>query len=611
MNEEIFGSCLVVGAGGQIGQLFLENISSRVRDIKLEAVERQEQKGILTHRFKDSATISTDLKESLKKNFDVVIVAVPLVATGVFDVIAENINRNATLIFPQNGVAIVPIILRLFNKKNVNLIRSSLFTSVSLNKEREAVYNHDKLRISFAPINEVPKEIMEKAKVLFASSGFKVKLFDDYKSMEWTKLITNGIGSTAAITGFTPRETFNDKKLFALETEALKTRLTIMNEAGISFVNIPWQNISLIPLIKNLPVSLLSAGQSLIAELIVKGRRNEQPAAARKIAKGQPTEIKYYHQPFIELGRLFGLRSHVDEAICEIISEHERGNIDLATLTREEKRNMLLETYQKQLERPLISRNPLMTSIVSGLIDFFVKKIDFSGKENADEVRRSLARGKSVIFIANHLSHSDHAVLVKALKINGFADIAERLIFVAGMLFKNEFIAKYLSDAYARIIISTPSSLPVSEEENRKAQLVNLRGFREANRLLNQGNILVIYAEGTRSRKGALQKAIAAVALYFENENVEYVVPIAIQGTAEILPVGKTVPQFGNARINFGKPIRPAALIKEALKGLAENEKSGYRRDKKIRDGVYQKEVDWVMRKIAGFLPEDRKGYYV
>lgn len=620
MNEEMFSSCLVIGAGGQTGQLFLASIvGAKIKGLKIEAVEKQKAKEYI--KKYPSVTISSDLSESLKRKFDVIIAAVPVNAEDVFEILADKVKKNTILILPQNGTAVADLVQKLFKGKEIIPVRASLFTTVSLNEKREAVYDEKKLRIALAHLENVgaksplPPFIKGGALMLvrdlFEKSGFAVKLFKDYKSMEWTKLLVNSIGSTASITGMTPGETFNDSELFRLEMEGIKARLTIMSEAGIEFAKIPWQKISLIPVLIYTPKSVLSNFQQIIRDLIIRGRnRNEPPAGARKIAEGVQTEIRYYHQPFIELGRQHGLRSYADEAIYEIITEHEKGLINLAKLGKEERKKLLLDSYKRQKERPLISRVPLMTSIVNGLVDIFVKKIDMYGAENLKVVRESLKRGKSIVIIANHLSHADHAVLVKALGSNGFKDIADKFIFVAGMLFENEFIAKHLSEGYTKIIISTPPAGAVSEEENRKAQIVNLRGFREANRLLAQGNIMVVYAEGTRSRKKVLQKAIASVALYFENQNVEYVVPVGITGTADILPVGRTIPQFGSAIVSIGTPLTPANLLKEALKNIHGYDKETYRRDKIIKNKVYQKAVDFVMVKIAKMLPEEQRGYY-
>jgi 1-acyl-sn-glycerol-3-phosphate acyltransferase len=480
---------------------------------------------------------------------------------------------------------------------------------VSLSKEGKAVYKQNKLRITLSPVVDDRKSASN-LKDFFEKAGFKVVVFDNYKSMEWTKLIVNGLGSTAAITGLTPKETFRDERLFELEVKALKDRLTIMNAAGIPFAHIPWQHISLLPILKNMPTPALKRGRTVFAELIASGRANTMPSAARKIMEGKRTELDYYHKPFMDLGQLHGLRSPVDEAILEIITEHEKGVISLGYLTKEAKKDLLLKAYNAILQKPYICRDPFKTSIVEGLSQFFSKKLTVSGIDNLQIVRENLSKGKSVVLLANHLSHADHPTLGRAMRQNGFADLADRLTFVAGMRLKDEFLAKIFNNAYARILVSTPTTAPQTEKENRESQIINLKGFFEASRLMNKGSLLVIYPEGTRSRDGKLLKAIPAVARYLENPNVGAILPVGIQGTGDLLPVGKKIIRFKKTKISFGKPIFPAHLINDILGELPADKRNNYKRDKKIRDEINEKIMGFVMIKISQLLPEEQRGVY-
>jgi 1-acyl-sn-glycerol-3-phosphate acyltransferase len=391
---------------------------------------------------------------------------------------------------------------------------------------------------------------------------------------------------------------------------ALKDRMTIMRSEGIEFAKIPWKNIGLLPALSMIPKPILKRGQGVIAEFIARGRENTPPGAARKIMEGRATELAYYHKPFLELGKLHGLTSPVDEAILEVITEHERGILNLTSLTKEQRRDILLKAYEISFQKPYVSRDPLKTFIVEWLAQFFSRELKVSGIENLEIVRENLKKHKSVVLLVNHLSHADHPTLSTAMRQNGFPDLAERLTFVAGMRLKDEFIAKIFNNAYARILVSTPTSTPQTEEENREAQRINLKGFFEASRLLNEGNLLVIYPEGTRSREGKLLKAIPTVSRYLENPNVGIILPVGIQGTGDLLPAGRKILRFKKTKISFGKPILPASVFKNVLDELPEDKRNNYKRDKKIRDEINEKIMDFVMRKISLLLPEEQRGAY-
>lgn len=610
----MFSSIVIIGAGGQTGQLFIKEIAAKIKDIRIEAVIRQGQKDKMVQKFPKSVFISSDIRASLKYQPEIVIVATPNPATEILEVIAEEIKKPAIIVLPQNGINIVQNAEKIFKKRDIShicLVRASLFTTVSLNKDRGAIYNANKLRIAIAPVKDSPaKTKILGLKGLFEKAGFEVAIFDDYRSMELTKLVVNGLGSTAAITGLTFKETFKDERLSELEMRALKDRLTIMQAENTPFAKIPWSNISLLPIFRIIPIMILKKFRILIAELIAKGRENILPAAARKIAEGRITELTYYHKPFLDLGKLHSITSPVDEAIYEVITEHERGVINLTSITMEKRREILIKAYETNLQKPYICRDIFKTLIVERLLLFFSKELIVSGKENLEVIRENLKKNKSVVLLPNHLSHADHPVLALAMRKNGYNDLAERLTFVAGMRFKDEFLAKIFNNAYARILVSTPTSAPQTEEENRESQIINLKGFFEASRLLNKGNLLVIYPEGTRSREKKLLKAIPTVARYLENPNIGLIIPVAIEGTGDILPAGKKILRFSKTKISFGNPINPTHLINRVLEGLTEEKRNNYKRDKKIRYEINEKMMNFIMQKISKLLPESQRGVY-
>lgn len=607
-------SVTIIGGGGQTGQLFINEIASKIKDIRVEGIVRQGQKDKLVKQFPKSVIVSSDIRSSLRHQAEVIIVATPNPAAEILEIMAEEIKKPVIIVLPQNGIGVAPEAQKIFKAKNISnieIIRASLFTTASMNKNGEAVYNPRKLRIALAPVADSPiRKNISRLKDLFEKAGFEVALFDNYKSMELTKLVVNGLGSTAAITGFTLKETFEDKRLFELEMKALKDRLRIMKAENIPFAQIPWSNISLLPVLSNLPESILKKARGIIAGFIVKGRENTPPAAARKIVEGKKTELVYYHKPFLDLGKLHSLTSPVDEAIFDIISEHERGLINLTSLAKEKKREILFKVYETNLQKPYICRDPFKTLIIEKLLVFFSKKLTVSGIENLELVRENLKKNKSAVLLANHLSHADHPTLAIAMRRCGFDDLAERLTFVAGMRFKDEFIAKIFNDAYARISVSTPTSVPQTDEENRESQRINLKGFFEVSRLLNKGNLLVIYPEGTRSREKKLLKAIPTVARYLENPNIGVILPVAIQGTGDLLPAGKKIMRFKKTKISFGKPVIPARLFSTVLNGLTQEKKNNFKKDKKIRDEVNEGLMDFIMRKISKLLPEENRGAY-
>jgi len=118
--------------------------------------------------------------------------------------------------------------------------------------------------------------------------------------------------------------------------------------------------------------------------------------------------------------------------------------------------------------------------------------------------------------------------------------------------------------------------------------------FRLAERVLEEGHVLMIFPEGTRSPTGELQKpkdGLAMIAL----RSGALIVPIGIGNTDRVWPKGRTLPRFGgHATMRIGRSFRPADELPEGL-------------DRKSAKAAA---TDLIMRRIAAELPPRQRGPY-
>ena len=149
-----FKSVLVIGGTGQTGQLFINSLVTNPDINNFYVFIRQQTKKYFGGY--DKVSIFVNLKEALKNLPEVIILSTPNPTEEILQSIATYVKNSPVIILPQNGVDVVPTALRVFKNTKIqpqNLIRASLFTTISLGKEGQALYNHQKLRIALAPVD--------------------------------------------------------------------------------------------------------------------------------------------------------------------------------------------------------------------------------------------------------------------------------------------------------------------------------------------------------------------------------------------------------------------------------------------------------------------------
>jgi long-chain acyl-CoA synthetase len=182
-----------------------------------------------------------------------------------------------------------------------------------------------------------------------------------------------------------------------------------------------------------------------------------------------------------------------------------------------------------------ILRVPLQGLLLLGSKAIF--SLDVKGKENLEIIKNEKT---PVIFIANHVSMLDtfavYRVLPFSARLNTFAAAA-----------RDFFFKNFITAAFGRIVFN---AFAFSRKENVKQSLAD---FGE---IINRGSNVLIYPEGTRSRTGQLLDFKAGVGIMAWNVGVP-IIPIKIQGLADIMPVGRVIPKFGKrVSLTIGKPLK-------------------------------------------------------
>ncbi|MET8841619.1 lysophospholipid acyltransferase family protein [Streptomyces rubiginosohelvolus] len=151
----------------------------------------------------------------------------------------------------------------------------------------------------------------------------------------------------------------------------------------------------------------------------------------------------------------------------------------------------------------------------------------------------NIPTGGAAIVAGNHLSFSDHFLMPAILK--------RRITFLAkAEYFTGPGIKGRLTAAFFR----SAGQIPV----DRSGKDAGQAAIREGLGVLNKGELLGIYPEGTRSHDGRLYKGKVGVAVMAITAGVP-VIPCAMLGTFEIQPPGQKLPKIKQVAIRFGEPL--------------------------------------------------------
>jgi 1-acyl-sn-glycerol-3-phosphate acyltransferase len=203
-----------------------------------------------------------------------------------------------------------------------------------------------------------------------------------------------------------------------------------------------------------------------------------------------------------------------------------------------------------------------------------------------------IARHHPVIFLSNHLSFADANLLEALLHLSGFDDIARRLTVLAGPKVYNDPFRRFASLCFGTI--KTPQSPSRASEEAVMDRREVARLAAEVIALVRErakdGDHLLVFVEGTRSRTASMQPALPAVSRYLDEPDA-VVVPLGIAGSERLVPIGEE--RLHRTRVN----VRAGpAFAARRLKALAR--------------GNRRLLIDAVGVAIARLLPASYQGTY-
>ncbi|MBU4466396.1 MAG: 1-acyl-sn-glycerol-3-phosphate acyltransferase, partial [Actinobacteria bacterium] len=153
--------------------------------------------------------------------------------------------------------------------------------------------------------------------------------------------------------------------------------------------------------------------------------------------------------------------------------------------------------------------------------------------------RRNIPGEGAAILASNHLSVSDSEFLPLMLD--------RPMSFRAK---RDSFTGKGLKGWATRMFMKATGQIPIDRSGGKASEASLNTGLQ----VLGRGDLLGIYPEGTRSPDGKLYRGRTGIARMALEAHVP-VIPVVMVDTAEIMPIGTTLPRVGRVGIVIGEPL--------------------------------------------------------
>lgn len=184
-------------------------------------------------------------------------------------------------------------------------------------------------------------------------------------------------------------------------------------------------------------------------------------------------------------------------------------------------------------------REAVLLGVLSPLIDAYTR-----GRVVGRE--RLAAAAPPVLFVANHSSHMDTPVILRALPTRWRRRTA--VAAAADYFYRVPWLAALVSLAFNTVPVERKGAA-----DDAAAELV---------KLIHDGWSIVVFAEGTRSRDGTVGRLHSGAALLAAEHDLA-IVPVLVMGTHAVMPPGRRWMRRSRPRasieVHFGAPFRPAA----------------------------------------------------
>lgn len=187
------------------------------------------------------------------------------------------------------------------------------------------------------------------------------------------------------------------------------------------------------------------------------------------------------------------------------------------------------------------------------------------GSELREAQHLAVVTNAPVVIVANHLSYADANAIEVLLQRGGGAELANRLTALAGPKVFTSRQRRFSSLCFGTVKVPQSSEVASGEAvlSGREVARAARQSIDVARGKLREGEALLLFGEGTRSRRGEMQLMLAGVARYLDVPG-SWVLPAGLAGSERLFPVELSALRPARVVLQLGRPILAGALVARA-----------------------------------------------
>jgi 2-dehydropantoate 2-reductase len=247
---------------------------------------------------------------------------VAIVATKAYDTdrAIETLRRaiaypeKCVFVSPQNGVGNEEKLAEAFGARNV--VAAALTVPVDRDRDGHASATREG-GLAFAPVGNSAFNWLV---ATFASSGLRVSVVEDWRSLKWSKLALNVVANAScAILNVLPARMVHFEKIFTLEIRMIREVRAVMQAMKVAAIDLPRYPVRALLASAALPSPV---ARTVMAGRIAGGRGTKPPSLLLDLRAGKPeTEVDVLNGAVAAAGHAHGVPTPVNSVYTRVLDD--------------------------------------------------------------------------------------------------------------------------------------------------------------------------------------------------------------------------------------------------------------------------------------------------